>query len=160
MPEISHDEYLATIGKLSHHAATADMYLFSAFYRLSKIDHATAKAIYSAFESINARGGLVYKIVDLQYDKEIKTLVTAIIDGAKKAQTQRNELAHTLIMFDGPSVDTPMYKVSLRKNKPDRITSASVQALMNLSREGKDQAKASFETLALKLGVPPELCFQ
>jgi len=155
MDKISQEDYLILVGKLVQGAAIADLYLFSAFYRLSKTDLDIARKIYFAIDSLNFRTNIVRALADMRDDTEIRKLVDEIAKAVQVAQSQRNRLAHALL-GKTELTNQDLVKINPRQNTTEPITSGFLKSLSTESFDAVLRAKEQWEILAKKLEVPPE----
>jgi hypothetical protein len=150
------DQYLSTVGKLTVHAVSADLYLFSMFRVLSKCDGPTANAIYFSLDSVQAKVQMVRRVAVAAGDEEDGTLLEEIEKANLAAHKPRNELAHALVFTDDPTKGD-FTRLSFKNQSQPRqpITPAYLAALMQRSHDALMKAMNVYERFSAKHGVQP-----
>ena len=158
MPEqpVSEEEYFITVGKLVHHATVAETLLALTFRLLSGCNEAIANAIFYTVDALPTRKNLVNRVLNVvNHDDEDRRLVNELFDAATLTQTQRNELAHAMLMQVGP--DGRLSRMRLKDpQQPFRpISAAYLDSLINLTADALTTAIPAYGRLCEKRGVPP-----
>jgi hypothetical protein len=154
------DQYLTTVGKLTHNAAITDIVLFCAFNVLVGCSRGVGRAIYYAFDSISAKGRLVRRVAQATGDDQDLAIVEEIISAADAAHGPRNELAHaSLTAPDDGDPGKPWQRLNPKAMKqPMRpVTIAYLKSLKDPSGAAVVSAHAAFRRFCEKRGVPPDL---
>ena len=153
----STSEYLIAVGKIVNNASLNELLMFSSFKILSRIDVKLASAIFYTPDSLQAKKALLDRVVDVIGDDETKKLVKEIIDAAEKSNSQRRNVAHSILLWGTDSPDGPpanIFHPKSRKSEPP--TRECLEDRVRKSRKAFEKGLLAFSRLCEKLGVPPE----
>lgn len=149
------DQHCLTAGRLLNNAALCDIITFSAFKIISKCENKIAHAIYFSSETFNAKKSIIRRILDVHKNKIESELVNRIITATEKANTQRNELSHVLLMVsqDGQKILSRNPRHQHDAHKP--VTGPYLDSLLKQSSLAHIEAMQAFQELCQLHGIPP-----
>jgi hypothetical protein len=151
---------LLAVGKLDHNATVADAFVFSAFRVVSGCTTAIAQTIYYSSDSAHARANLLRSVAEVCCDEPEKQLIKTLIDAADKTNKQRQQIMHGVVFYDAPD-GVPVGLLRPRKQGEQKpVTDGWLDDLMRHSREGLLSAKAAFEALCERRGIPANVEFE
>jgi hypothetical protein len=153
---VTHEQHLLTVGKLEHNAAAAEGIMFGAFTLIGGLKPNISRAIFYALDSFPGKRGLLRRVAEEQkLDATETELMEKIISGAEVANNQRKQVAHGMMSFATVRIYSP-------KNQPQpKIPSKEWHNdLLQKSQAAGLAAKAAFEALCQKRGVPPTIDFE
>lgn len=151
------EQHLLVVGKLEHNSAAAEGIMFGAFRVITGLQPSVARAIFYALDSVPGKKNILRRVADeLKLDAVEMGLLQKIMDSADVANNQRKQVAHGMMSFLGD------VKIWSPKNQPQpKIPSQEWHNdLLSRSQSAGNDAKAAFEALCQKRGVPPQISFE
>ena len=150
------DDYLMAIGKVVNNAMLTESFLFTAFKVLSKCSTRTANAIFYTSDTLQGKKSLLMRIVEVEGDGQDKDLIKAMIKEAEKSNTQRQEIAHAILLFTTKEPTAPPHLVIRPKARHARpLTKDWLSHLMHQSHEAGMACHQKLQILCEKHRVPP-----
>jgi hypothetical protein len=146
--KVESDEYCLWVGKIIHAASLAEMYLFSTFLLLTRINFDMARAIYYALDAITAKVGVTRRVAETaKCDQQEMALVDEIIKQVKKANDQRNEFAHAVIATDVLSGDKTRLRLKQLTQNPEPLNRGYLKEKLRLTEAAAKAAALTFVQL-------------
>jgi len=153
---VTRDEHLIVVGKLEHNAASAEGLLYGAFYIICKLEPKLARAIYYSLDSVPGKKNLVRRATAEYADAKEKELLEVMYTGLDITNNQRKQVAHGAMTWGG---ELKIY--SPRNQAQPKIPSKEWHTdLLQKSQAAGMDAKAAFEALCQKRGVPMKIEFE
>lgn len=156
----SKDDYLIAVGKVVNNATLSEAYMFTAFKIISGCTTPIASAIFYTLDSIQGKKSLLMRILKEVGDAQDTEYIGAIIEAAKKANNQRREVAHAVILFTTKDGTFPPHEIVSPKSRQSKpLTKDWLSLLIRHSVEACTEGYQAFQKLCEKHGVPaiPEL---
>lgn len=155
----SRDEYFIAVGKVVQNAILCESIMATSLKILLKSSFKTASAIFFTLDSFSSKKELLNRTVVVSGDSKDKEMIDDIIAAANKANNQRREVAHALILFKHP--DRPTDFAIRRPKSGDKriVTKGWLSNLMGQSFEAGKECFLAFQKLSQKHRVPatPEI---
>ena len=99
MADPTAEDWYATIGRATHHAALIDLIVMNALRVACSYDFHDLHAIYYAPDAFSTRAKIVRNLLKIRNAHPVITgIVNAIIEQAEIANGRRNELAHSSLL--------------------------------------------------------------
>jgi hypothetical protein len=106
------DEYFIAVGKVVQNAILCESIMATALKMLLKCSFKTASAIFFTLDLFASRKELLKRIVAANGDSKDREMLDDIIAAANKANNQRREVAHALILFEVPHSTDGFYNTA------------------------------------------------
>lgn len=142
------------IGKVVNNATLIDSFLFTAFMILSGCSGITASAIFHTFDTLQGKKSLLMRLVDVAGDDQDKKLVKAIIQAAEKANTQRQEVSHALLVVKNQQPGSTPLIVRAKSRHARPLTKDWLAHLICHSHDAAMDDQQAFQSLCKKHQVP------
>jgi hypothetical protein len=155
--DASLDDFHSAAGKLLQNAATNELFLAKAFEIILETSALIAHRVFYSFDSLEGKANLVRRVADVSGNETDRSYIDRIIDAAKKSNKQRNLVAHSLLVFDAPDLKSGMRSISLKAQKYDSISKASLAAMVATSSKAISEGHAALEEFCSGRGVSPLL---
>jgi len=151
------DDFFSAAGKLLQNASTNELFMAKAFEILSGSPANIAHAIFYSLDSLHGKANLLKRVAALACNVTEEDYINRIIEAAKKSNTQRNSVAHSLLVFDEPDLKSGMRRISMKAPKYHAISKASLAASVSVSSEAINEGHLALEEFCSGRRVSPLL---
>jgi hypothetical protein len=145
------DSAMKVTGELDRLFGIVELYLFNALRILLKISPQAARAIYYALDAWPARKAVLTRVASEIGDEIDIVLMSRLIEAAEKANNQRKQVAHGILLFGIPGT----LQSRILKTKTGAtltVTEGFLNALQVNSMAAFHEAQKAYLELASKLG--------
>jgi hypothetical protein len=143
--DASLEDFHLAAGKLLQNSSTNELFLAKVFEILSGTSARIAHATFYSLDSLNGKANLLRRVAEVAATETESDCINRLIDAAKKSNAQRNSVAHSLLVFDAPDLKSGMRIFSLKAQRFDVISKASLAARVATSSEAMNEGQAALK---------------
>ena len=146
MSDASIEDFHLAAGKLLQNASTNELFLAKVFeVLLSGASVRIAHAAFYSLDSLNGKANLLRRVAEVAATESERKCIDRLIDAAKKSNSQRNSVAHSLLTFDAPDLKSGMRNIRLKAQKFEMISKASLAAMILTSSEAMTEGQVALK---------------